>query len=476
MKFAIWAAVSTPEQAKKEKTSIEDQVQSARSFALRHGGVESCGPYILDGYSRTGYEGLAEAAADIPQLQQLLEDMSANKFDVLVMDNFDRLGDIAQMLRVRFKKHKKQLVSARQSGSIIPVGIYDPYKDESTDINMHVEGIIQTYRINKMRRAWNAGVPARIDRGLHPLSTTYGYKTVSKDAPAAQVPEQVALILQMKDWFLEGKSYEEIGRRAEKILPPLRAKKWHRNVVKRILLNPYYAGIVRFGAYRQRIRAPRSEWKVGQGKHEPLWDEETYRKIQEMARRKTNDKVNYAARYPFTGLLVCGICGGKISRHGKSPFVYLSCEGRKHWAMRYDKAVDYLSEALVMQLKEYQATPPSSFVDIAPMQEQFDNLQTMRKRVQAGYESGLYTAQEASVKLNAIEEEAEVLLRKIENQKEENQSRSNAHEQIEALREAVDLLPDTIKTGDPETLNNLLTALIKNITLQGNTVRFEWRE
>jgi hypothetical protein len=39
---------------------------------------------------------------------------------------------------------------------------------------MYVEGIIQSYRINKIRRGWNIGVPERARKGLHPLSVPFG--------------------------------------------------------------------------------------------------------------------------------------------------------------------------------------------------------------------------------------------------------------------------------------------------------------
>jgi len=475
-RFALYSAVSSPEQAKQDKTSLDDQLATARAFALRQGGEETAGPYILDGYSRTGYEGLAEAAGEIPQLNQLLNDLSANRFDALVMDNFDRLGDIAQMLRVRFKKNRKQIISARQSGAVVPVDLYDPYKDEATDINIHVEGILQAYRLNKLRRAYQHGVPARIERGLHPFVIPFGYRSTGDKQPGVQVPEQVSMIYKMKDWMLEGMTYSEIGRRCDEILPPPRSRHWGGNQVKRILIHPYYAGMVVLGRTENHIRMPRSQWQTAKGRHIPLWDEAAYRLILAEARRRIETKRNYSARYPFSGLTVCAVCGGKINKHGIAAYQFMYCgKNRKHWVMRYEKSIPYLTAELVKALKAAQSQPPEP-AETAIMEKQLEELKSRRLRVQEGYESGLYNSSEASRKLNALEDQAETIVHQIEKVRNMERTRLEWHAQIGQVQALVEELPNMIEHSDPVRMNRLLTSIIKEIRLGPDVIEVIWRE
>jgi hypothetical protein len=206
-----------------------------------------------------------------------------------------------------------------------------------------------------------------------------------------------------------------------------------------------------------------------------LWDEATYHALLNEARRRIEGKRNYRARYPFTGLPVCGICNGKIKRHGKFTFKYLSCDTTHHWSMRYEQAVELFTSALVQQLQDYQDNPPPP-VDLAPLKAGLQESQARRTRVQAGYESGLYTAQEASKKLTDIEEEAESLLRKIEQAENYERTKSDWRERMGGLRGMIEKLPHHIQHGDPIRINQLLTALIDRIVLTKDTIQFVWRE
>jgi hypothetical protein len=174
IRFAILAGVSTEQQATPEKLSIPDQLTRCRERIAQSAGIETSGPYIMDGYSRTGYDSLEVAMQEIPPLAQAIQAAAADQYDVLIMDNFDRLGDLGFIVKTRFKKLRKQLYSVRQSGKLATPRDYDPYASETDDIAMYVEGIIQSYRINKIRRGWNIGVPERARKGLHPLRVPFG--------------------------------------------------------------------------------------------------------------------------------------------------------------------------------------------------------------------------------------------------------------------------------------------------------------
>src|SRR5688572_3316230 len=97
-RFATYAAVSSDKQAAEDKDSLSDQVKTARSAGIAQGGVETAGPFILDGYSRTNYVNLSDALHDIPPLADAIKAVEQNLFDVLIVDNIERFGDLAPMI------------------------------------------------------------------------------------------------------------------------------------------------------------------------------------------------------------------------------------------------------------------------------------------------------------------------------------------------------------------------------------------
>src|SRR5215208_930763 len=97
-RYGILAAVSSDPQAHEDKDSLSDQVDFARNAGLAQGGIETVEPFVLDGYSRTGYFNLSDALEDIPPLAEAIEAAAQNKYDVLIVDNIERLGDLAPML------------------------------------------------------------------------------------------------------------------------------------------------------------------------------------------------------------------------------------------------------------------------------------------------------------------------------------------------------------------------------------------
>lgn len=474
IRFAILAGVSSIIQANDDKQSIPDQLRTCRR-AIKQFQGEEVGCYVFDGFSRTGYDSLTDAMTAIPALRGAVEDAQKDCYDVLILDNWDRLGDLGLLLYTRFRKLKKQIYSARQSGTLYDPATYDPYADESSSIGMHVEGIIQTYRLNKIRRGWNIGVPARVERGLHPLSLAFGYRLNGKDQPAQLVPEKAQLLRTMKDKMLEGVSYTDIARYADSTgIKPPRGATWHRNDVKRMMTNPFYAGIVRFGKERHRLPAPRADWKLGQGKHEPLWDEATYYALVAESKRRLEGKRYYRARYPFSGIPVCGICGAKVRKSGKPPWEYMGCETtRKHWAMRYEPALQFLAQAVATQFREYQSAPHTP-ADLTRFEHQLAELEEERGRIQEGYKAKIYKTEEAAWEIARIESDMEDVLRKLNRARQEEANWQERQSQREELR--LDDLPELLEVIDSTRLNALLQKLIKQIVVTGDQAVVVWQD
>ena len=316
------------------------------------------------------------------------------------------------------------------------------------------------------------GVPARVDRGLHALRTPFGYKIVGKDQPAQLIPEIGVMLQRMKDMMLQGITYTEIGKYADTIHPSPEAPVWTVAAVHRTLLYPYYAGIIQFGRMSHRRETPKSNWKHAKGKHEPLWDESTYYALLSEAKRRMEGKRNYAARYPFSGLTWCGVCGAKINKHGVRQYNYLACNKKpSHWSMRYENAPAYLAERVAHAYEQYKEQPRVPF-DFAPLLKKLEGFEAQRSKIQEGWEAGLYTKDEATSKMNKLTDGVEETKRTIEQAKEREQTRVDWH----ARSDEISNLQQIINTEDPGKLNRLLAAWIDKIILAGDTTEIIWRE
>jgi len=480
IRFGILAGVSSDIQVQ-DKASIPDQINTCRRAIQQLGGVEvNC--FTMDGYSRTGYDSLADAMNDIPPLKEAIESAEQNAYDVLILDNWDRLGDLGQLVHTRFKRYRKQLFSARQSSRLHDPETYTPYMDESAGIDMHIQGILQSYRINKLRRGWGIGMPKRVENGLTPLRVPFGYRWVNKKSPPELEPQKAALILQMADLLLQGRSMNAIAQYADQsgIAPPNGGDKWDASTIRYMLANPYYAGVV--GIHRTKyihdpkrknkhrpIAEPYNKWVIGQGKHERIWDEVRHRAIvYELDRRRETNKY-YSARFPLSGLLTCSECRGKLHRrsngHGARRRKVLSCAvGSSHISLEYEDGLDLVINALseVLSDQPYQDNGPKAPDVIDHTQAALEDLAKLRRRVQVGYESGIYNQVEAAEKLREIEKQVQALDQQTEARRRQADIRAEFTGQIQ---EYLPNLSVWIREDDPAVVNRILSALFRDIII-----------
>jgi DNA invertase Pin-like site-specific DNA recombinase len=477
-RFAVFAAVSSEEQVKsknkvtgkiEEKFSLENQVKECRAYGLSLGGIESHKPFVADGYSRSAYEGLSDAMADIPALKDAVQAADRNEYDVLFVRYFDRLGSTAEMVFTRFKKLKKQLRSVQEATPIMPPELYDPLKDDSTMTQIKIAGIYQEGRINRIVSNVKENMPKRVASGLTPGRTPYGYRYTSNKTPPEQIPERVAKLLQSREMLMNGESLSVIGE----FLGVDRSR------VATILGNPYYAGqvaynktaVVRDGARRVVLQQQRSKWTVGEGKHQSIWSWQEHEDIvAELVRRGGSYR---PSDFIFSGILSCGICGGRARRHsfGSPPKVRKVVTCREYYSDHILFEYDEFMSTAISVVQEALRKAESGEVDAVPdgrdelYRKAIDDNQKRRANVQEMAETGVYTMVEAVRRIRELEQEREQLERDIERVQRERQTRREA---MLAMRElgarAVDF-PMFVRRNAPEHVNRLLAAGIKELVL-----------
>jgi DNA invertase Pin-like site-specific DNA recombinase len=462
-RFAVWAAVSTDEQVQ-DHDSLDNQLRDGRVYAERMGGVESAGPYVADGYSRSFYEGLSEAMGDIPPLRAAMLAAEHNQYDVLIVRYFERLGVVAYPVFLRLGKYKKQLRSVQEPTPILPPEQYEPAKDEATSTMIHLAGLKQDYRINRIINNLRESMPRRIREGLPPSRTPYGYVYINNKTPRALDPAGAARLIQARDMLLRGESYQEIGN----LLGV------HRSRVPGILSNPYYAGIVaynktfiqRSGTKRQQVRQAKSKWITGEGKHEAIFTQGEHEEILSEVERRAELVRRNAVGFAFSGLLRCAVCGGRARRHKfGSPGSYrdvVTCRDyySEHTVWDYDQFVAEVVRLIRADLYEREGEEEESADKSELIRQAIEANKKQRARVQDGYKAGVFDAAEAATELRKLEADVERLHKKLEQDAISRTSRSEARE---SLQEIGVHLEEYLVDQEPKIINRLLAAYIREI-------------
>lgn len=467
-RYAVWAAVSTDEQVQ-DKDSLPNQIRDCRAFAERLGGTETHPPFVADGYSRSFYEGLGEAMAEIPPLKAAIEAAEANQYDVLVCRYFERFGTVSYPVYVRLGKLKKQLRSVQEPTQIFPPEIFDVTKDEATSMMIHMSGMKQDYRINRIITNLRDNMPRRIHAGLPPSRIPYAYKHSSNKEPPALVPELAAKLTHARDMLLAGESYNTIAAYLGV----------HRTRVASILGNPFYAGqvaynkseIKRLNNRKVQIYLPRSKWTVGQGQHETIFTKLEHEAIAAEIRRRSNVSQRRKPIFLYTNLLRCAVCGGRArrKRHG-TPAKYrmvITCRDfhSAHILFEYDEFLRQAVHEIQAALRDEAADPsPDDTEKVDRLKQKQADKTRARRKIQEGFEADLYNAAEAGRLLRDLDRETEELARDLERLAQQREARAAANDALLNL-ETIAHLPEFFQHGDPAVINRALSTWLECLQL-----------
>lgn len=418
MRYAILAAVSTKEQARDDKTSLENQEKDARAAALAKGWVESAGPYRVPGHSRTRYINLRDAEREIPALRGLLDSASQGKYDVLVMADHDRFRSLLRAVYQALSDYRVQLYSLAQPVEPVPPGQFDPYENDSAEMYIGISEIRSAAEISRMRRKYRSGMRDRVRKHGLPVQLPYGYeyppRVKRNDKPVpVQIPDRVPYLVELKKRFLKGQSLRQlIDYLDECNLPPPRSPVWHPDTVRNILKNPFYAGIVRFEVTKVKkdrrhniIKRDRSQPEkaiTNTGAHEPLWSLDEHRAILAEFERRSRPTGNYQGRKnnQFTGLLKCGECGASLWRFKNGPrsvpdrLVWRCSENTsEHTVVAHVDLLEKVGTDLLESLRPYleHREIPQREIAEPPPGPSLEQLKAELYRLETAYQKGRYS-------------------------------------------------------------------------------------
>jgi site-specific DNA recombinase len=335
----VYSRFSTDKQS---ESSIEDQQRVCRDFAAARGWS------VAAEYSDRGISGAA--LGNRPGVRAALE--SLNSGDVLLVNDLSRLS--------RSQDLSPLLARLRHRGVRI-LGAQDAYDSDNETAGMQagLSGIMsEEFRRNISRRTHSA-LALRAQQGL------------KVTRPPFDNPD---LVREMFERFAGGESLRAIA--GDLNARGIRARprgKWLQSAVRAILTNEVYIGRVIWNrsrwvkdpdtGTRHRRERPRSEWIVKEC--EPVVSQDVWDRAQ--ARFRSSPGRGGVPSYLLSGLLVCGVCGGKLIVSGGSSRRYVcgtrhqggdaACSNRLGVARRIAEAyiLDGVEAALRSPTAQYEA-------------------------------------------------------------------------------------------------------------------------
>lgn len=334
-----------------ESNSVSNQRKLIDDFLSKHPEIEGVTEKVDDGYSGVLF--------DRPAFSEMMELVKNGTINCVIVKDLSRLGreyiETGRYLRkifpaygVRFIAINDDLDTLTQSADEITVSIKNIINEEyARDIS------VKTRTALDIKRRSGDFVGAFTVYGY--LKTGDKHKSLVIDPFAANV---------VKDIFrkrLNGSSAfhiaEELNRSG--ILSPLAYKrsnglpyakggyadkeecKWSATTIIRILSDEIYTGTMVQGKQstphfklKERELKPSSEWVRVENTHEAIIDKADFDLVQRLKRLDTRTAPQSDKVYLFSGVLICGCCGGRMTRKtnrykDKEYFYYFCPAGKK---------------------------------------------------------------------------------------------------------------------------------------------------
>lgn len=334
LKAVIYARVSTEEQ--KDGQTIDSQISELERFAADKGWQ------VIDVYKDEGWSGGLLAR---PELDRLRDDASRGRFQIILLNDVDRLArDVSHLGIVKRDLERR--------GVEVIFRKLPAEKSPTYNLMINILGSFAEFEreliADRTRRGRRHKVEVRHEYlGSNP---PYGYRYVCKDKSSGKngylevVTEEASVVRQMFKWVdEEGLSAGRVVARLnqQQVVPRRGGAQWGKSSVIRILRSETYAGIwhynkhegavplkpVKQGQYRKSIkcsirRRPKSEWlPVTLPESLRLIDRERWQRVQQQLTRNTTfSRRNARHNYLLRGLLRCGGCGAAMVGdpcHGK---------------------------------------------------------------------------------------------------------------------------------------------------------------
>ncbi len=333
-----------------ESNSVSNQRKLIDDFIVQHPEIEVAAEKVDDGYSGVLF--------DRPAFMEMMELIKRGEANCVIVKDLSRLGreyiETGRYLRRIFPAYGVRFIAINDN--------LDTLTEKADEISVSVKNIMnEAYSRDISVKTRTALDIKRRTGDFVGAFTVYGYLKTGDKHKSLIVDTFAANVV--RDIFrkrLDGYSAAHIAEELNKagILSPLAYKrsngfpyakngyadkencKWSATTVIRILSDEIYTGTMVQGKQttphfklKERETKPSSEWVRVEGTHEAIIDKADFDLVQKLKRLDTRTSPQSDTVYLFSGVLICGCCGGrmtrKINRYKGKEYVYYFCPAGK---------------------------------------------------------------------------------------------------------------------------------------------------
>ncbi|WP_261622860.1 recombinase family protein [Nesterenkonia marinintestina] len=360
MRAAIYTRLSYDRHG--DELGVKRQEEDCRAIVERRGwnliGVytdNSVSAY-KDSVTRPGYE-------------QLRQDYVAGKFNALVTFDLDRLTRQPRQLEDWIdaaEKHGLALVTANGEADLTTVNGRTFARTKAAFSRGEIE--MKSFRQKRAaKQRAELGKPWGVER-------PFGYQA-DKVTPE---PREAEAVRQLFTDFLAGTPQHQLARQlnAAGILTT-RGNQWTQGGVRRVLLNPRYAGLAQ---HKGELTGTEAQWPA-------LVPRETWEaSVSKMRHRRVGPGHN-RVKYLLSTVAECGVCGaGLRSKNRRDKVRYYTCPSLGHVSRKADNLDEMVTRFILSYIQRHglAAAPQSNAPDRDALVEQADVLR--QREVQLGTE------------------------------------------------------------------------------------------
>ncbi len=323
LRVAAYCRVSTENEEQKE--SLEAQREHYESWIRMHDDWECAGVFYDFGISGT--------KADAREgLQALLYACRTGSVDYVLTKSISRFSrntsDCLSLVRellsynIPIYFEKENIDTGSMESELILSVLSSMAQSESESISKNVK--------------WT--VKKRMEEGTFVFGyLPYGY---TKDADGKMVidPVESEIVRLIFDLALNGMGTYKIAQLLDRRnVPTRKGGKWSGSTVKGILVNEKYYGAAAFqktytdSNFRRHNNHGEVDSFIAEDHHEAIISKEVFDRVQVMIQKHIDehgivkDMGKYHNKYPFSGIIICGECGGKFKRQTQSGGIAWAC-------------------------------------------------------------------------------------------------------------------------------------------------------
>lgn len=359
-----------------ESNSVSNQRKLIDDFLAQHPEIEVVCEKVDDGYSGVLY--------DRPAFLEMMELIKSGAANCVIVKDLSRLGreyiETGRYLRRVFPAYGVRFIAINDN--------VDTLNDEPDDLTVSVKNIInEAYSRDISVKTRSALDIKRRSGDFVGAFTVYGYlKTGDKHKRLIVDPFAANVVRDIFRKRLDGLSAYHIAEELNKagILSPLAYKrseglpyakggyadtedcKWSATTILRILSDEIYTGTMVQGKQttphfklKERELKPSEDWVRVENTHEAIIDKADFDLVQRLKGLDTRTSPQSDKVYLFSGMLICGCCGGrmtrKINRSNGKEYVYYYCPTGKKGGCKSSSMIkeSELTECVQSSLKAH---------------------------------------------------------------------------------------------------------------------------